>query len=212
MTIRYRVDANLSRFTVQAFASGILSIVGHSPTFAAHDVSGAIGFENGSINGMQLELIVPAGKIELADQVSVMDRREIENRMRSEVLQTEAYPEIKLQATTAAASTLAEGHHRLRLHSQLALHGVTHDQEVNAELLVFEDGIRLRGETPLSLSADEKGLLIRLLTTELGNTRVEMRHTDFSPDYRGEVKKEEALLRSLLHKLGAAAQPDLAGG
>jgi hypothetical protein len=58
-------------------------------------------------------------------------------------------------------------------------------------------------ELQLSLTVEERGLLIRLLNTELGDTRVELRHTDFSPDYRGEVKKEEELLRSLLQKLGA---------
>ena len=55
----------------------------------------------------------------------------------------------------------------------------------------------------ISLSAEERGLLVRLLQTELGETRVELHHTHFSPEYRSEVKAEEALLRALLGKLGA---------
>ena len=59
----------------------------------------------------------------------------------------------------------------------------------------------------LNLSDDERGLLIRLLNTELGDTRVEERHTDFSPDMKRAVQREEALLRGLLDKL--RGQPQL---
>ena len=41
MTTRYRFDPSLSRFTVRAFASGLLSFVGHSPTFAVRQFAGA---------------------------------------------------------------------------------------------------------------------------------------------------------------------------
>jgi hypothetical protein len=57
----------------------------------------------------------------------------------------------------------------------------------------------------LTLSAEERGLLVRLLQTELGNTRSELHHTDFSFAYRQDVKKELELLRGLLDRLGAAS-------
>jgi hypothetical protein len=56
-------------------------------------------------------------------------------------------------------------------------------------------------EFQLALSASERDLLLRLLSTELKNTRVELHHTDFSPDFRQEVKDEEGLLRGLMAKL-----------
>ena len=34
---RYRIDPGRSRFTVQAFATGLLSAFAHSPTFAVRD-------------------------------------------------------------------------------------------------------------------------------------------------------------------------------
>ena len=55
----------------------------------------------------------------------------------------------------------------------------------------------------LDLTTAERDLLVRLLSTELGNTRVELRHTDFSVDFEQGVKREVALLRGLLEKLGA---------
>ncbi|HZY84092.1 MAG TPA: hypothetical protein VFE78_04635 [Gemmataceae bacterium] len=37
---RYRLGPELRQFTVQAFASGMLSFLGHSPTFAVRDFTG----------------------------------------------------------------------------------------------------------------------------------------------------------------------------
>ncbi len=47
MTARYRLDPGQSRFTVQAFATGLLSFLGHSPTFAVRDFAGAVRFDGG---------------------------------------------------------------------------------------------------------------------------------------------------------------------
>jgi hypothetical protein len=57
------------------------------------------------------------------------------------------------------------------------------------------------GEIQLLLSPQERDELVRLLETALGDTRVELHHTDFSPDYKDKVKEEEGLIRSLLNKL-----------
>ncbi len=64
-------------------------------------------------------------------------------------------------------------------------------------------------DTQLTLTADERLLLVRLLSKELGDTRVELHHTHFSPEFRGEVKSEEAMLRDLLARLQSTqtAQP-----
>jgi hypothetical protein len=38
--VRYTLDPASSRFTVQAFATGLLSALGHSPTFAVREFTG----------------------------------------------------------------------------------------------------------------------------------------------------------------------------
>jgi hypothetical protein len=57
-------------------------------------------------------------------------------------------------------------------------------------------------DTSLMLSAEEKSLLARVLRAALGETRVELHRTHFSPEFRSEVQQEEKLLRGLLAKLG----------
>jgi polyisoprenoid-binding protein YceI len=151
MTARYQIDPSRSRFTVQAFAAGVLSFFAHSPTFAVSNFRGAITLDD-SVESLRLEVTVAADSLVLVDKVGAADRQEIEGRMRREVLETTGYPEITLRAGVRSAQRVAPGHHRLRLGDPLSLHGVTRPVEIDAELVVYQDGVRLCGEFPLRLS------------------------------------------------------------
>jgi polyisoprenoid-binding protein YceI len=152
MTTRYKLDSSRSHFTVQAFATGMLSLFAHSPLFTVRDFTGTIGFDNDAIQGMQLEIIVNANSLELQENFSAVERAEIENRMRQEVLETASYPQMTLQASVVSAERVSPGRHRLRIGGSLSLHGVTQPFQVDAELLVYDDGVRLSGAFPLRLS------------------------------------------------------------
>jgi polyisoprenoid-binding protein YceI len=151
MTTRFRLDPGRSRFTVQGFAAGLLSVFAHSPTFAVRDFAGEVRFDHGPLEGGALRLTVRADSLDLVDQVSPADRRDIEGRMRQEVLQTAAYPEIRYEADVGSVSQVGRGQYQLRIRGRLSLHGVTCPHEVAAQMLVYEDGIRLAGECPLAL-------------------------------------------------------------
>ena len=152
MTTRYLLDPNRSSFTVQSFAAGMLSFFAHSPTFAVRDFTGDVAFEGGTIDTMRLELTVRAASLELLDNVRPPDRREIEGTMRGEVLETAAHPEVRFVSEEVAGAPVAQGQYRARIAGRLALHGVTQPHAVNAEVLLFADGLRLRGESLLRLS------------------------------------------------------------
>ena len=87
-TTRYRLDPALSRFTVQAFASGLLSFLGHSPTFVVRDFAGDVEFDEEALPNARFEVVVRADSLHLADNVGPADRQEIEGRMRREVRAT----------------------------------------------------------------------------------------------------------------------------
>jgi hypothetical protein len=57
----------------------------------------------------------------------------------------------------------------------------------------------------ITLSGDEKELLVQMLETELGETRVEVHHTH-TPAYRDKVQSREVAVRALLAKLSTADQ------
>ena len=48
-TVQYTIDRERSRFTVRAFAGGLLSGFGHNPQIAMREVSGEVDFSPSAI-------------------------------------------------------------------------------------------------------------------------------------------------------------------
>ncbi|MGP0069104.1 MAG: YceI family protein [Isosphaeraceae bacterium] len=152
MMVLYQLDPPHSRFTVQAFASGRLSAFAHSPTFSVGEYSGIIRLDPGRVGDISIELTVRADSLLVTDRVSESDRREIEARMRSEVFDTSAYPEVAFRAEHVEAAPIGPGLYRLRLGGDLSLRGRTRPHRLEAELILFKDGLRLRGEDRFRMS------------------------------------------------------------
>jgi polyisoprenoid-binding protein YceI len=150
---RYTLDPVSSRFTVQAFAGGMLSGMAHSPTFAIREFTGELRFTPETFADALFHLTVTADALALTDSISPKDREEIEGQMRLEVLETAVYPEIDFQAAEITADKVAENWYRLRLKGELRLHGVKRPQPVDAQLRILEDQMRLSGQCTLLLSA-----------------------------------------------------------
>jgi polyisoprenoid-binding protein YceI len=151
--MRYVLDEAQSRFTVQAFVRGAFSALGHSPTFAIRGFTGEIRMPKATTGKFSIQLRVPADSLALLDSVSAKDRDEIESRMRKEVLETAAHPEIVFQSTEITTSKIAESWYRLGIVGNLSLHGVTKLERVDAQLRVMEDEIRLSGDCTLLQTA-----------------------------------------------------------
>jgi hypothetical protein len=77
MATRYKIDPSLSRFTVQAFATGMLSFLGHSPTFEVRDFTGVAEFGSNPPGDMRLEVVARADGLHLVDKVSAADRESL---------------------------------------------------------------------------------------------------------------------------------------
>lgn len=56
------------------------------------------------------------------------------------------------------------------------------------------------------LTPSERELLVRMLTDEMKNKRVEVRRTEFSREYRHQVEAEEVQVHALLDKLSHTAE------
>jgi polyisoprenoid-binding protein YceI len=149
MAVRYRIGSEGSRFTVQAFTTGLLSFLGHDPTFVARDLSGELWLGPQESGGAGLRLMVNADSLELAGGASPKDRAEIEARMRGEVLGTAAHRDVRFESTTVTPARLSDDRYRLRIEGMLSLRGVTKPHTVEAEMTVFDDAVRLTGESAL---------------------------------------------------------------
>lgn len=149
---RYRIDPRRSRFTVRAFAGGMLSALGHSPTIAIRDFTGEAQLVPGTLEAASLRFSVKTDPLTVADDVSEKDRREIEQKMRDEVLETARYPEITYQSKDITSTKIFEGQYQVSINGSLSLHGVTRDGAVPAMVIVSEDSLRANGEFTLRQS------------------------------------------------------------
>lgn len=146
-SVRYLLDARRSRFTVQAFATGLLSRFGHNPVLAIRDFSGQVEIPPGDIEAASLRLIVNAASLVVIDDVKESDRREIEQTAREASLEADRYPEIYFESTQVSASRVAEGRYRARISGNLSLHGVTRRGVwIPARVTIGDEELRAEGD------------------------------------------------------------------
>jgi polyisoprenoid-binding protein YceI len=143
---RYAIDPDMSRFTVRAFASGMLAAMGHSPTLAIRDFTGKAEFAPGSLDAAALHIKIKAGSLNVTNNVSDKDRGEIERTMNQEVLETARYPEISFESSKVSASKVGDGQYLVNLVGDLSLHGVTKSEPVSAQVAIMGDTLRAHGE------------------------------------------------------------------
>jgi polyisoprenoid-binding protein YceI len=145
----YAVDPGLSRFTVQAFAAGLFSAMGHNPTVSIRDFSGDAEFSPQEPNKGALRLKINAASLAVASDVSERDRREMESTMKEKVLESGRYPQIDYDASSISAAHSGDGAYRITLNGNLTLHGVTRSQPVAAQVTIAGNTLHAHGEFSL---------------------------------------------------------------
>ncbi|HEX3558109.1 MAG TPA: YceI family protein [Pyrinomonadaceae bacterium] len=149
-TRRYRLATEESRFTVQAFAEGLFSGFGHNPVIAIREFAGEVECAPDNFDGSKLRVTVKADSLAVADNMSDKDRREIEQAMREQVLETTRYPDIIFESTSFTATPMSGGRSRVRVIGDLTLHGVNGKNIwIQAEVKPDGDGLRAKGEFTL---------------------------------------------------------------
>jgi len=145
-TARYEIVPTISRFTIRAFASGLLSAFGHSPTFAVRDFEGEVFFSSDDIGRSRVRITVRANSLGVTDNMKDKDRREIEQVMNDDVLQSARYPEIVLESSSVSGSLWAENQWSVEIAANLSLHGETNAITIPARLLTMGETLHANGE------------------------------------------------------------------
>jgi polyisoprenoid-binding protein YceI len=150
--VDYRIDPAASRFTVRAFAGGMLSGMGHNPTFLARDLAGEVAYDPDGRQASFARLRVGSASLAVTDSVSDKDRREIERITSLEVLESGTYPDILYEASRIVVTGSAGGPVQATLDGVLTLHGVSRPQPVQARVYPDGDTLRAQGEASLRLT------------------------------------------------------------
>jgi polyisoprenoid-binding protein YceI len=148
--VHYKLDPAQSRFTVQAFAMGLLAGFGHSPTIGIRSFAGHVQFTPGTLAGASLHVVIKSRSLVVLDEIKEKDREEMERTMLKDLLETYSYPEITFRSTSITATRVNEHRYKARIIGDLTLHGVTR-QGVWIMSLLTLDGDELRAQGTFNL-------------------------------------------------------------
>ena len=150
-TVRYVFDPTVSRFTVQAFATGLLSMFGHNPTIAIRDFDGGVEFIPGTYENAFVNMNVNTATFEVLDEMKHNDREKLQDEMFDKVLDVARFSRavfesnrIEVQSQTAPLVVHVDG--------QLNLRGVTQPHSFSARVSHSDASLRIFGDFSLLLS------------------------------------------------------------
>jgi polyisoprenoid-binding protein YceI len=148
----FTVDSRTSRFTVQAFATGMLSMMGHNPTIGVRTFRGEVEFDPESGSAGRFRLVVQSASLFVQDDIKDSDRREMERLMKTDVLDVSQYPEIVYEAPSASVSKIGDSLFSATIDGSLSLHGVTRTERLSVRIVSMPEMLRASGEFTLRQS------------------------------------------------------------
>jgi polyisoprenoid-binding protein YceI len=155
--VRFTIDAKSSRLTVQAFASGFVTVFTHSPKFAVRNFVGEITFFPESMQNPSVHLLMNVRSLELVDKVGNLDRNEIE-RLFNEVLESNKIPTVEYRSSGVSSTKTGENIYWMGVQGNLNLHGITREIGFDAEVVAGENTLRAQGS--FSILQSDFGLKI----------------------------------------------------
>jgi polyisoprenoid-binding protein YceI len=161
---RYVIDSRASRFTVQAFATGLLARMGHSPVIGIRDFSGEMQFNPDKLEAGSFRLVIKSASLSVQNDISDKDLREIERLMNQEVLETAKFPEIVYEATSISVTKMAEMLCSATLNGKLTMRGVKRNQTIVVRVALLGSMLRASGD----FSLDQTDYNIKLVSVAGG--------------------------------------------
>src|ERR1700746_3454233 len=160
----YRLFPKPRRVTICVAPGGVLSAFGHNPVIGVREFSGEVRFDPASPESASIRMQIPSTSLEVGGDVNEKDRREIEQMMHEQVLESGAYPVIEFQSSEVKVTSNGAGQFCAGISGDPSLHGVTPPQTIVSRVTANGDRIRASGE--FSIYQTEYG--IQLVTVAGG--------------------------------------------
>jgi polyisoprenoid-binding protein YceI len=155
-TVIFVIDRSVSRFTVQAFATGLLSSFGHNPTIAIRDYDGVIQFTQDSYDNASVRMNLKTTGLDVLDEMKSSDRKQLEQAMYAQVLDVEHFPTATYESKDVKVEKAGNGSLSVRVNGTLWFHGVTQSQPIDARIV--ETGSMLRVSGGFEIRQSEFGI------------------------------------------------------
>lgn len=150
--VKFQIDPTASRFTVQALATGLLSVFGHNPRIAIRDYQGEIHFVPETFDKAYVRMTVRTAGMEVLDEMKRDDRQKLEQEMNQKVLDIDRYPTSNFESTEIFVTKLGGDLAQAHVMGELSFHGVTRSHSFGARVSSMGDILRISGEFTLRQS------------------------------------------------------------
>lgn len=140
------IDKSFSRFTVQAFATGLLSSFGHNPTIGIRDYEGVIRFTPETFASASVRMSLKTAALDVLDEMKSSDRKQLEQAMYEQVLDIDHFPTAVYESSDVRVEKPANGPLLARVNGALSFHGVTQNQPLEARIVEMGSMLRISGE------------------------------------------------------------------
>jgi polyisoprenoid-binding protein YceI len=150
--VKFMIDAAASRFTVQAFATGLLSALGHNPTIAIRDYDGEIQFTPETFDHASVRLTVRTNAMEVVDEMKNDDRKKLEQVMYDQVLEPSRFPTAVYESRQMTVQKDNADQWRVHVTGELSFLGVMQSHSFDARVAHMGTIMRIVGQFPLRQS------------------------------------------------------------
>jgi polyisoprenoid-binding protein YceI len=150
--VRYLIDAAASRFTVQAFATGLLSAFGHNPTIGIGDYDGEIQFVPETYENASVRVTVRTAAMEVLDEMKRDDRQKLEQQMYEQVLDVKHFSTAVYAGKEITVQKLSNELLNADVSGELSFHGITQTHSFDARVTAMGTMLRISGEFSLRQS------------------------------------------------------------
>src|SRR5271170_4793465 len=151
-SVRLVIDTIASRFTVQAFAAGLLSSFGHNPRIGIRDFDGDMQFVPDTFEKALVRVTVRTNAMDVLDEMKNDDRKKLEELMYGEVLDVQRFPTASYESKQITVQKLSDDLLVAHVSGELSFHGVTQSLSFDARVTRMGTMLRISGEFPLRQS------------------------------------------------------------
>jgi polyisoprenoid-binding protein YceI len=166
--VKYQIDPTASRFTVQAFATGLLSSFGHSPTIAILDYDGEIQFVPETYDKAFVRVTVRTTAMDVLDEIKRSDLQQLLQEMNEKVLDVNRFPAATFESKQITVQHLDSDLLQAHVAGDLSFHGVTRSHDFDVRIASIGSTLRISGEFQLRQSDYD----IKLVSFAAGGLRL----------------------------------------
>jgi polyisoprenoid-binding protein YceI len=131
---------------VQAFATGILSALGHNPRIGIRDYDGEIQFVPETYEKTTVRVTVRSSAMEVLDEMKKDDRIKLEQEMFEKVLDVKHFATVVYASKAITVHKLDFDLLQAKVTGELSFHGVTRTHAFDARIASMGTTLRVSGE------------------------------------------------------------------